>query len=88
MSVVRTDEDLEVDEEEAQEDRKREMKIAESENNYEVSLDSMEVLQDMFESLNATKVLADKPTAKQEARQKMYMDFYENNSGKDQFPLS
>lgn len=76
--ILRADEEIEIDKNSVNVDRKIEENaiIAEAEN-YNISKNSEEVLQDMFDSLNAEKVLVGGDSEKQQARQKMYMDFYD-----------
>jgi hypothetical protein len=81
MTVVKTDEDVSVSEEEAEKDRKREEKIveAEAENNEAIDPNSVEVIQSIFETMNAAKILVEATTEQQKAKQKLYMNFYANN---------
>lgn len=79
-TIIRTDEEIEVDKDSANVDRKIEENAARAEaENYNISKNSEEVLQDMFDSLNEAKVLTGGDSVKQQVRQKMYMDFYDNN---------
>ena len=68
----------EVDEDSVMVDRKIEINAAKAEaENYTLSKNSEDVLQDMFESLNQAKILTGGRTTKEQIRQQMYMNFFD-----------
>jgi hypothetical protein len=81
MTVVKEEEVSEASEEDTEKDREREERAleAEIEDTYTIDQDSLDVVQEIFETMNAQKILVGAASEKKKAQQQLYLNFYGNN---------